>query len=197
MPYDPVEVVPKCMGPLYYWQGLGDVGDVWLFSLFSFLERFPLRLKCIDHRVPQDVGSGDASSGGFIILYYVTRGKESLLGLCSEDEGWCWDCCPGCCVCGGVRDLASRASETVCNLFYCVSIKVHQIVNGRDPFISQLHYRFVWYSHLCGVPKEICCLKIFSYSIFLPYHWQCFLILPPVPSLWWVRFEYIFPMAWN
>ena len=74
MPYDPVEVFPKCMGPLYYWQGLGDVGDVWLFSLFSFLERFPKFLKVIDHCVSQDVGNVDASSGGLIILYYVRRG---------------------------------------------------------------------------------------------------------------------------
>ena len=68
MPYDPVEVFPKCMGPLYYWQGLGDVGDVWLFSLFSFLERFPLHLKILYRQVPLDVGSGDASSGGLIVL---------------------------------------------------------------------------------------------------------------------------------
>ena len=75
MPYDPVEVVPKCLGPLYYWKGIGDLGDVWLVSIFSFLEHFSLRLNVLDHRVTRDVGSGDASSGGLIVLCYVTRGK--------------------------------------------------------------------------------------------------------------------------
>ena len=87
MPYDPVEVSPKCLGPLDYWHGLGDLGDVWIVSLFLFLERFPLRLKVLDHCVPRDVGSGDASSGGLIVSYYVTRGVESLLGIFSKDEG--------------------------------------------------------------------------------------------------------------
>ena len=55
------------MGPLDYWQSIGDLGDIWLISLFWFLERFPLRLKILDHRVPLDVGSGDTSSGGLIV----------------------------------------------------------------------------------------------------------------------------------
>ena len=103
MPYDPVEVVPKCLIPLDYLQGLSYLGYVWLVSLFSFLEHFPLRLKFIDHRVPRDVVSGDASSGGIIVLHYVTHGEESLLGLFSEDKGWCWDYFPWCCVWNGVR----------------------------------------------------------------------------------------------
>ena len=81
MPYAPVEVVSKCLGPLDYWQVIGDLGDVWIVSLFSFLERFPLRLKILDHQVPLDVGSGDASSGGLIVSYYFTRNKELLLGF--------------------------------------------------------------------------------------------------------------------
>ena len=68
MPYDPVEVVSKCLGPLNYWQGIGDLGNVWILSLFSFLERFPLHLKILYHQVPLDVGSGDASSVGLIVL---------------------------------------------------------------------------------------------------------------------------------
>ena len=32
---------------------------------------------------------------------------------------------------------------------------------------------------------------------FLPCRWQRLFILPPVPSLWWVRFESTFLMAWN
>ena len=75
-----------------------------------------MRLKLIDHHVTRDVGSGDALSGGLIVLYYVTHGEELLLGLCSEEEGWCWDFFPGCYVWRGVWDPASRALETVCNL---------------------------------------------------------------------------------
>ena len=89
MPYDPVEVFPKFLGPLDYCQGLGDLKYVWPISFFSFLEHFPLSLNVLDHRVPQDDGSGDASSGGLTVSYYVTRCKESPLGLLSEDEGWC------------------------------------------------------------------------------------------------------------
>ena len=55
------------MGPLDYWQSIGDLGDIWLISLFWFLERFPLRLKILDHRVPLDVGSGDPFSSGLIV----------------------------------------------------------------------------------------------------------------------------------
>ena len=161
MPYGPVKVSTKFLGPLYYWQGIGDLGGVWIFSLFSLLERFPLNLKIIDHRVPQDVVSGDALSCGLIVLYYVTRGKEFLLGLFSEDEGWCWDCCPGCGIWRWVRDPASQASETVCDLLYAVFIKVHHIVNACDPLIFHLRYHFVWYSHLCGVLKESRCLRIY------------------------------------
>ena len=51
------------------------------FPFFSFLERFPLRLNVVDCRVSQDVGSDDASSGGLIVSYYVTHGKDSILGL--------------------------------------------------------------------------------------------------------------------
>ena len=82
-------------------------------SPFLFLERFPLRLKVLDHHVPQDVRSGDALSGGLIVSYYVTRGEESLLGIFSKDEGYFWDCCP------------SWASETVCDLLYGIFIKLH------------------------------------------------------------------------
>ena len=49
MLYDTVEVVSKCLVPLDYWQGIGDIGDVYLVSLFSFLEHFPLCLECFDH----------------------------------------------------------------------------------------------------------------------------------------------------
>ena len=96
MPYYPIEVFPKCMGPFDFWQCLGALRGVWLVSLFSFLDHFPLSLKVIDHRVPRDVVSGDASSGGLVVSYYVTRGKELLLGLCSKDKGGCWYFCPGC-----------------------------------------------------------------------------------------------------
>ena len=34
MPYDPGKVFPKFLGPLYYWQVIGGVGDVCLVSLF-------------------------------------------------------------------------------------------------------------------------------------------------------------------
>ena len=96
MPYDPVEVFPKFLGPLDYCQGLGDLKYVWPISFFSFLEHFPLSLNVLDHRVPRDVGSSDASFGGLIVLYRFKSGEDSLLGLCSEDKRWCWDCCPGC-----------------------------------------------------------------------------------------------------
>ena len=105
MPYDPVKVVSKCLGPLDYWQVIGDLRDVWIVSLFSFLERFPLRLKILDHQVPLDVGSGDASSGGLIVSYYFTRNKELLLGF-SKEKGWCWYCCPWCYIWRGVWDPA-------------------------------------------------------------------------------------------
>ena len=84
MPYYPVEVVPKCLSPLDYWQGIGDLGGVWIVSLFLFLESFPLSLKVLDHCAPRDVGSGDASSSGLILSYYITRGEESFMGLCSK-----------------------------------------------------------------------------------------------------------------
>ena len=80
-------------------------------------------------------------------------------------------------------------------------IKFHQICNGHDPLVSQLHYRFFHYSHLYGVLKERYCLSIFffffNYSLFLPCSWQRVLIVPPVPSLWLVGFEYLLQMAWN
>ena len=38
---------------------------------------------------------------------------------------------------------------------------------------------------------------IFNYSLFLPCRWQSVLIIPPVPSLWWVGFESLLPMSWN
>ena len=87
MPYDPVKVVYKCLGKLDYWQVLGDIGDVWLVSIFLFPERFPLHLKFLYHHVPRYVGSGDALSGRLIVSYYVTRGVESLLGFCSCRRG--------------------------------------------------------------------------------------------------------------
>ena len=96
MPYDPVEVVPRCLGTLDYQEGLGYLGDFWLVSLFSFLDHFSLPLIVLDHRVPRDVGSSDALFGGLIVLYRFKSGEDSLLGLCSEDKRWCWDCCPGC-----------------------------------------------------------------------------------------------------
>ena len=49
--YDSVEIITKFLGLLDYWQGIGDIGDVWLVSIFSLLERFPLRLKILDHQV--------------------------------------------------------------------------------------------------------------------------------------------------
>ena len=159
--YDSVEIITKFLVLLDYWQGIGDIGDVWLVSIFSLLERFPLRLKILDHQVPLDVGSDDASSIGLIISYYFTRGEYLLLVFCSKDEGWCWDRCPRCCIWRGVWDPSSRASETICDLFNCVFLKVHQIVNVRDPLISQLHYCFVQYSHLCVIMKESRCLRFF------------------------------------
>ena len=91
MLYDPVKVFPKFLVPIDYWQGIGDLGGVWLVSIFSFLERFTLRLKILDQRVLIDVGSGDDSSGGLIVSYYVTHSEELLIGLFSEEEGWRWD----------------------------------------------------------------------------------------------------------
>ena len=73
------------------------------FYCYAFLDRFSLRLKVLDHSVTQDVGSADASSGGLIVLYYVTRGEELLLGVFSQDKGWCWDRFPGSCVWRGVQ----------------------------------------------------------------------------------------------
>ena len=67
MLYDTVDVVSKFLDPLDYWQGVGDLGVVWLVSLFLFFECFPLCLKILDHQVPLDVGSGDALSGGLIL----------------------------------------------------------------------------------------------------------------------------------
>ena len=89
MPYDPVKLVLKFLGTLDYWQWIGYIGEVLIVSIFSFLERFPLCLKVLYHCVPRDVGSGDGSSSGLIVSYHVTRGKESLMGLFSKDEGWC------------------------------------------------------------------------------------------------------------
>ena len=67
MTYDIVKIVPTYMGTLDYWQGLGGLGNVWLVSGFPFLEHFPLRIKVLDHHVPQNVGGRDALSGGLIV----------------------------------------------------------------------------------------------------------------------------------
>ena len=133
---------------------LGDLGDVGIFVLLSFLESLPLLVEVPHNRIPGHVRRCKRTTYHRVVSNQLSRRHEPHHRFGSEDEWWCRNCRTGGSAWCGVRNSSSRVSKVIRYLFDHVLVKVHEIISMRDPFLLQFHDRCMGNAHLIIVFEE-------------------------------------------
>ena len=148
------QIIRKGLCPLNDRECLGDLGDVRIFVLLSFLQSLPLLVEVPHYRVPGHVRRCKRTTYHRVVPNQLSRRREPHHRSGSEDEWWCRNRRTGGGAWCGVRNSSSRASKVIRYLLDRVLVEVHEIVRARDPFLLQFHDRCMGNTHLIVVFKE-------------------------------------------
>ena len=159
------QIIRKGLCPFNDRDCLGDLGDVGIFVLLSFLESLPLLIKVPHYHIPGHVCRCKRMTYHCIVSNKLSHRREPHDRFGSEDEWWCRNHCTGGSTWCGVRNSSGRASKIIRYLFDHVLVEVHEIIRMRDPFVLQLHDHCMGNAHLVIVFEECSPLRCSKHHV--------------------------------
>ena len=148
------QIIHKGLCPFNDRECLGDLGDVGIFILLSFLESLPLLVRVPHYHIPGHVRRCKRTTYHRVVSNQLSHHREPHDQFGSEDEWWCWNRRTGGSAWCGIRNSSGRVSKIIHYLFDRVLVEVHEIIRMCDPFVLQLHDRCMGYAHLVVVFEE-------------------------------------------